>query len=76
MKRMIKPVHITTKENAMTLALSSSSRSSRLESLRAKHLAVDTEIDTLSRHPSVSDQELRRLKRVKLGLKEQIEHIS
>ncbi|MBL8637664.1 MAG: YdcH family protein [Alphaproteobacteria bacterium] len=60
----------------MTLALSSSSRSSRLESLRAKHLAVDTEIDTLSRHPSVSDQELRRLKRVKLGLKEQIEHIS
>ena len=60
----------------MTLALRSSSRSSRLSALRAKHAAVDTELVELSRHPSASDEELRRLKRLKLELKEQIEQIS
>jgi hypothetical protein len=60
----------------MTLALvSSSSRSSRLESLMARKADVEAQLSERSRYLSSSDQELRQLKKVKLQLKEEIEGI-
>ncbi|MHA6287592.1 YdcH family protein [Maricaulis sp. CAU 1757] len=45
----------------------------RIRELDARHTRLDTQIDEVTRHPSVDSLELARLKKEKLRLKEQIE---
>ncbi|MFA7276140.1 MAG: DUF465 domain-containing protein [Pseudobdellovibrionaceae bacterium] len=56
----------------MALAQQASVSSSRLEALRARHSALEAEIHEMSLHPSTSDLEMRKLKRLKLKVKEQL----
>lgn len=53
--------------------LASSSATSRLEALQAKHNALKSHIETEQRSPAATDFYLRQLKKQKLQLKEQIE---
>ena len=46
--------------------------SARQEALQARHDALEAQLNELSRHPSVSDAEMRNLKVEKLRLKEQL----
>ncbi len=46
---------------------------SHIQSLAARHSAVEAELHELSHHPSANDVEIRKLKRLKLKLKDQIE---
>ena len=49
--------------------------SNRLEALCARHAALSHNIDDMMKFRSTSDLDLRRLKREKLHLKEEIEKI-
>lgn len=51
----------------------SSSPSSRLEALQAKHNALKSQIESEQRSPSATDFYLRQLKKQKLQIKEKIE---
>lgn len=50
-----------------------SALSSHLEALVAKHTALSQSIDQEMKHPAVNETALRKLKRQKLKLKEEIE---
>lgn len=52
-----------------------SSQSSRIEALRARHAALSSRLDEAQKLPSTNDFFLRQLKKEKLLLKEQIEHL-
>lgn len=52
-----------------------SSKSSHLQSLAARHSAIEAQLHELSHHPSVSDFEIRKLKRQKLRVKEEMESL-
>lgn len=49
--------------------------SSRVDALRERHAVLSRDIDQLMKHLSTSDLDLRRLKREKLQIKEEIEKI-
>ncbi len=49
--------------------------SRRADALRARHAILSRDIDQLMKHLSTSDLDLRRLKREKLHIKEEIEKI-
>jgi hypothetical protein len=51
------------------------SLASHLEELQRRHGDLEREIDEAMLHPSVDDIELRRLKRRKLAIKDQIEKL-
>ncbi len=59
----------------MALALRSQS-SMRVESLKAKHAAIEAELREHLKSPSASDVYLTQLKKKKLQLKEQLEELS
>ena len=48
---------------------------SRLNALQDKHHALEEEIEQEQKHPSVADFYLRKLKKKKLLLKEEIENL-
>ena len=48
----------------------------RIESLRAKHTRLETEIDQEAHRPLPDDTQLARLKREKLRIKDQINKMS
>lgn len=56
------------------MALSHDS-SSRQQALQARHSNLEGQIRELSRHPSVSDTEMRSLKLQKLRVKEEMESL-
>ena len=51
------------------------SLSSQLLALRTRHRSLDLEIDQLQDYPYIDQLQLQRLKRQKLRLKQNIEHI-
>ncbi len=59
----------------MTVNALSSTQSSRLESLKAKHTALSTRVEKIQNRPSSADSYLRQLKKQKLLIKEEIEEI-
>ncbi|MEM7170641.1 MAG: DUF465 domain-containing protein [Pseudomonadota bacterium] len=48
----------------------------RMESLRAKHASIETEIDEENQRPHPDDMRITELKREKLRIKEQLEGIA
>lgn len=56
-----------------TTSASNSRAQSHIRSLAARHSEVEAQLHELSHHPSVNDIEIRKLKRLKLKLKDQIE---
>lgn len=50
--------------------------SGHIEALRARHSALDTEIEKLQAAPGAEDLELSRLKKEKLDVKDQLETLS
>lgn len=50
-----------------------SAKTSHIETLMARHSAIEHKLHELKRHPSVSDFEIVKLKQQKLRLKEKIQ---
>ena len=47
----------------------------RKQALQSKHSALENRLEDLMHHPSSSDLEIRKLKRLKLKVKEELESI-
>ncbi len=52
------------------------SLSSHLQELRRKHQILSEEVEAAQRSPSIDDLQIRKLKKEKLRLKEEIERLS
>lgn len=67
-------MHLIQKNGAKPMILSRepSTESSRLEALKARHLAISNEIKEDSKHPAVDDLMLRSKKLKRLKLKDEI----
>lgn len=60
----------------MPLAARESSVSeSRIQALKARHTKIEQELDRELHHPSISDEQIKLLKKMKLSIKEEIEGI-
>lgn len=48
----------------------------RKQALQSKHHALEERLNELSHHPSASDFEIKKLKRMKLKLREEMEQLT
>lgn len=54
------------------MSLAQSTAFTRVEALKARHVALEEQIREIEKHASADPQEVRALKRAKLGIKDEL----